>query len=186
MNKRGFTLIEALIVIMVTMMMTSILITSSRTSNKQIILFKEQALLINTLSRAKALALSGFQPSLTTGDTPDPVCGWGVHFPEDGKSYILFKDLGTIIPKPSCVSAGTYSDDETFETFTLDPAIQVSDLTPTVNAKLDVVFRPPQPTVYINGVTGTSATQASVSLGIIGAPNASTITITQGGQISVE
>ena len=188
MNKSGFTLIEALIVIMVTMMMTSILITSSRTSNKQILLFKEQAVFINTISRAKSLAIGTFQPALTTGGSTQPICGWGVHVLGSGSGYILFKDLGTLGPPPSCVGTGTYSADEAFETFTLDPAVHLSGAVPQdASGGLDVVFRPPQPIVFINGATGTFAPpEATIMMGVVGSTNPSTVTITQGGQVSID
>jgi len=126
----GFTLIELIVVLGVTVGLSAILITYSRTGERQIILFREQAKVINAVLRAKNLAIQAY----AGGGGGIDVCGYGVNFQPN--AVVIFKDLA-----PDCSSSDNrYSGDasELFESYQLNPLVQFSQMPIS-----DAVFIPP-------------------------------------------
>ena len=205
-NKFGFSLIEALVVVSITVILTSVLVVHSRSSEKQIVFFRDQTLVISSILRAKAFSIETFQPELQPGLQPSPssnrVCGWGVHFekgsaPTTPSSLIVFTDYAPGGGASDCTSASrSYSPtglDEKFETITLDNALSISCI--TVNAlpgqpcvaslsDMDVTFVPPDPSVVFHPVAGAEAVIV-LQLNDPNQPRTSTIRISQAGQVSV-
>lgn len=68
----GFTLVETLVVVGITIIMTTTLIAYTRSSGRQITLYTEQAKLIGILNRAKSLALQR--------EGAEVFCAYGVRF----------------------------------------------------------------------------------------------------------
>lgn len=129
-------MIEILVALMITVFLSTILITYNRAGSLQIILFKEQAKIINNVLRAKNLATQIFNQG-------SPVCGYGVHFDKDKKLFILFKDLAN----PCSNSDNRYSGSaEDLESGILDSQIKFSNL-----GLFDILFIPPEPIVIIDG-----------------------------------
>lgn len=169
--KRGFTLIEILVVLGIMAMLTSIAILYSRTSEQQIILFKEQAKAVSVISRAKSLAIQTFAAA-------PGVCGYGVRFNSDG-TYILFRDLPET--GADCGSADQrYSGEaENFETNQLDPALRFSEL-----GLDEILFIPPDPLVLITPAPTNSA--AIIKIGIQGGATESIIKVSKAGQVTTQ
>ncbi|MBN2197883.1 prepilin-type N-terminal cleavage/methylation domain-containing protein [Candidatus Wolfebacteria bacterium] len=165
--KKGFTTIEVLITIGVLALLSSILITYSRTGEKQIILFKEGAVISEIISRAKTLSLSLYGKS---GEIP---CGYGVYFEDSGK-FILFKDLAS-----DCNSSDKkYSgENEIVESFQLNSAIEFKSL-----GLSDILFIPPDPKVFITP----QKDEADIILKILKGEDSIKIKVTDAGQISTE
>ncbi|OGY67866.1 MAG: hypothetical protein A3H63_00435 [Candidatus Harrisonbacteria bacterium RIFCSPLOWO2_02_FULL_45_10c] len=127
MVRKAFTLIELLVVLGVTVGLSAVLITYSRTGERQIILFREQAKVINAILRAKNLAIQAYAGG-------GNVCGYGVNFQPN--AAVIFKDLA-----PDCASSDNkYSGDasELFESYQLNPLVQFSQMPIS-----DAVFIPP-------------------------------------------
>ena len=59
-SKFGFTVVELLIIISVSALLMSMVIFYSRGGEKQIILIREQAKIVNTILRSKSLAIQTF------------------------------------------------------------------------------------------------------------------------------
>ena len=78
----GFTFIETLVTISVLMILTSIVLLYNRAGEKQIILLREKARLVQTILKARS-------SSINTLITDEPICGYGVHFESD--SYRILK-----------------------------------------------------------------------------------------------
>lgn len=165
MNK-GFTTIEILVIIGVMGLLSSLLMVYGRTGERQIILFKEQARIISSFSRAKYLSVATF------GKTDVP-CGYGVHF-EAPRTFLIFKDLAA---SDGCsASDKKYSGaDEIFESFNLDSTIIFDRLTLS-----DAVFIPPDPSVVITP----NQDQAAVVIKIVNTEDSAIIKINNAGQIS--
>lgn len=129
----GFTFIEVLVVITISLALTTMLVGYTRTSERQIIFFKEHSILVNALFRAKSFALETFQPELTPGfaGSGERVCGWGVHFDLTGQNnrYILYRDIAPGSNPNACSnpSVGNFNpssnNPEAFEVFELDTKI---------------------------------------------------------------
>lgn len=131
---RGFTIIELLVIIAILMTMSGFLILYNRAGERQIVIFQEQAKVINTIARARSLSVATFGQ----GSAP---CGYGVHF-EAPRTVILFKDLAA-----DCGSA-----DKKYTASNPEEKIEQFYLNSTVSLDLgltDVLFIPPDPTVVI-------------------------------------
>lgn len=172
----GFTLIETLVVLSILMLMTSMLVLYNRTGERQILLLREKARLISVIFRAKSLALNTFIED-------EPACGYGVHIgPSAGSGqagYFIFRDKAI-----NCrVSDRVYSDasDEIVagSEVRLDPGIKFgqADI-------VDIVFVPPNPTVFLNG--GQGMREGTIALASSDNASQVTIIINNAGQISAE
>ena len=90
-DKRGFTLVELLVVISVSVILTTMIIVYGRLGEEQLIVFKEQAKMIGVLNRAKGLATEKYVES--TSDSEE-ICGYGIRFLKNVKpfKYQIFED----------------------------------------------------------------------------------------------
>lgn len=131
--RSGFTLIEMLVVISITALLSSVLIVYSRIGERQILLFREQSKVINIILKSKSLALQTYV-------TGEKVCGYGVHF-EVPRTAILFRDLADDCSASDDVYSGSTED---FEKLNLDNLIVFSELNFT-----DILFIPPDPQVIL-------------------------------------
>ena len=201
LKNAGFSLVEALVVISITVVLTGILVVHSKTSEKQIIFFREQSILISAILRAKAFSIETFQPELQPG-LPTPsganrVCGWGVYFDKAASQVILFSDLAPGGGSASCTNANTmYTPglNEKFESITFDPSVIIDCVgvnpgagqpcVPNFN-QLNVTFVPPDPTIVFNPGTGGGEAVIVLKLNDPSQPRTSTIRISQAGQVGV-
>lgn len=163
-NKWGFTLVEMLVVMAVIAVVSTSLILYSRTGERQIILFKDQASIVAALSRAKSLSVATF------GQAGVP-CGYGVHF-EAPRKFLLFKDLASDCSAADNIYSGP---NELFESFELSQSLNFGTLTLT-----DIVFIPPNPRVVITP----SGDEAVINIKTVDGGSSSTIKVTSAGQIS--
>lgn len=92
--KRGFTLLEIIVVIGIIVILSGIFIGFSQESRNQIMLNVEKARVVNLFSRAKSFALTGY----TNPPSLPPPCSYGVKF--SSSSYTLFE----YTPPDSCNS----------------------------------------------------------------------------------
>lgn len=77
---------ETILTVGILLLLSSMLIISNQGNKQQLTVISEQAKIINTIYRAKFLAMQGYESG-------QPICGYGAHFKSDG-TYILYKDLG--------------------------------------------------------------------------------------------
>lgn len=160
----GFTLIEMLVILGVLSLLTTTLIFYSRTGERQILLFKEQARVFGLMTRAKSLALG------TYGD-PEVPCGYGIHF-DAPRTMIVFKDLASDCDASAHEYTGTI---ERIEEITLDSRVYFDDLRVS-----DILFVPPDPKIFIVP----DAPLASITIKTAGGESEATIELTAAGQIS--
>jgi len=202
----GFTLVEAIVVIAITVTLLGVLTTYSRNGEGQILFFKEEATLVNTITRAKFFAFDAYQPTLQpTFDIPDPlvsditerVCAWGVHFDAGADTYTLFRDLDLSWPTVEDCSGSNKKYDfpnEAFEVFELDTArieLSCTGLSPgscEQGGSYSVVFTPPVPSVTFSSGFGIDslADDLMVTLSLKDGTRETTVVIGKGGQISTE
>ena len=176
MLRRGFTLIEILVIIGIITILTSFLILYSRTGENQILLLREKAKVINNILRAKAMALNLVVES-------EPACGFGVHFEES--RYFIFRD-SALDPRECFIDSEhrRYSGEQsgemlTDEIFNLDSSLRFSRLAVT-----DVFFRPPQPEAFLDGEQ--TLPEAEIILATQDNRSSVRIIINNAGQISSE
>lgn len=166
--RRGFSLIEMLVVLAILVLLTSVLVLYNRSGERQILVLREKARLIGTLLRAKSLAINTFVED-------SPACGYGVHI--DPPRYFIFRDRA-IDCRTSDHIYGASSDEIVPDAeASLPPLLSFS----AVGAS-DIVFVPPDPEVFLNG--GTALTEAIISLSSADGASQASVTITDAGQVS--
>lgn len=177
-TKKGFTMVELLIIIGITVVLASIGFSFyNRAAERRLILFKEQNKIASSLDKAKYLALSTF------GQEQAP-CGYGVSLDSPNNTIILFKELP--VSNNDCASIDyiyTQQSDEIIETIQLDKTVKFNNAT---NSSLkSVVFVPPAPQIVITTINGDNSVQsASAEIVDSGGEIASSVTITKTGQIT--
>jgi len=142
---RGFTLIEVLIVLAISVILTSVVLTYSASGRDQVYLGIQKAQLAQVISKAKSLAIS-------TYNQPDVPCGYGVWFdysdPKQGRYEIFrykispcsdIRNLGIAIK-------GAGYNSESKNQYLLPPNVNFGDGAD----RLDIVFfLPPDPKTFI-------------------------------------
>ena len=169
---KAFTMLELLVVMGTIIVLSSFVITYSRTGERQIILFKEQTSLVSLLIKARSLSFGTF------GEADVP-CNYGVNFNQSG-SVILFKEYSPS-NDPKCLDIDRVysSGDEKLEEFNLDSTVEFSELGLT-----NVIFIPPSPKVIIDN--DENKFEALIKIKTISEPNEKIIKITNAGQITTQ
>lgn len=173
---KGFTLIETLVVLSILMLMTSMLVLYNRTGERQILLLREKARLISVIFRAKSLALNTFIED-------EPACGYGVHINPSARSeqsgYFIFRDKAINCRMSDHVYGEASDEIVAGSEVRLDAGILFGQADIA-----DIVFVPPNPTVFLNG--GQSTREGAIVISSIDNKSNVTITINNAGQISAE
>ncbi len=147
-NQAGFTMAEIIVVIFIFITITTLVLASFRRGEQraQFLLVTEQI----------ASDIRGMQIQTLTGIIEEEIVatgGHGLYFDTDQNSqYILFRDNGDEVYD---VGAG----DVILETVQFPENFSLSSLTTN---PLTIVFKPPKPTIYINGEQ--SITQIQITL----------------------
>ena len=177
-TRRGFTLIEVLVVVGITIVMAGTLLAYNHESEKQFALSVSQAKLVGLLSRAKAHALEKY-----AGSNVDPdACGFGAHFDSAAPTIIILFQDKPFGSGERCFSdagvenfSGTYDEGEMVETLTLDRGVTV------VPPPANLTFVAPYLKVYADGMALTAPVTLTIRLGTE-APLI--VTVGPGGDIS--
>jgi prepilin-type N-terminal cleavage/methylation domain-containing protein len=149
-NSRGFTLIEVLVVISLTAILTGILLGYNRESGKQLLLTRDQAKLVNLITRSKYLSTSTFLEGALPANPTDPkTCGYGVHVEKTSGEAFIFKEVAlNCSSSDNRYSSGDVRLSGELNFVKLDSRVLQFAPTTTLN---DVVFIPPDPLIVING-----------------------------------
>lgn len=169
-NQQGFSLMEMLVVIAITVLFLSMMLLYTRTGGQQIIIFREQANFIANIERARSNSVQRIQPS------GQRVCGYGVSFsdPTHPNTYVFFRALPDATN--SCTNFSYSGDFEALETITVDSRIRVT------HSVTDLLFVPPEPRVFFDG-TQSLGGEATFTFSVSGSSRPATVTINSGGQI---
>ncbi len=148
--KFGFTLLEMIVVVGITTLLTGILIIYSNQSRSQILLNSEKAKVAQTILRSKSLALAGF----TDPPSFPPPCSYGFFIDYSKSAYSLFE----YTPSNCADILNTSFIDKAspdFRLFSTDslPKNLAFDL--GVDRLGYVIFIPPDPDVLVFDETGT-------------------------------
>ncbi len=171
---RGFTLIEILVVMAITVLVTGFLVANfsrSRTDLNQVALT-----VTNAVREAQSNALTG---SLVRGTYR---CGYGIHFQSDG--YLIF--AGPDAHLVDCTTQNRTYDagvDTTISTGLLpNQSLEIVQPAP------DVYFEPPNPTTYIGGALGGSGAVVQIRRKGAVCPGADcrTITVSPSGSVQLQ
>ncbi|MDD4271923.1 MAG: hypothetical protein PHF50_03930 [Patescibacteria group bacterium] len=145
-NLSGFTLIELTVSIFIVVMMSGLFMVNYHDTNKR----SELGVIKQKLASDIRLAQNYSLGSKTYDGVTTPGGGWGVHFDlTDPTRYIIFADKNA----PNGDQA--YDASEAVETKTLPAGITIDSLSPADT--VDIVFFPPDPITYINGLSNAAA-----------------------------
>ncbi len=176
---------EMVVVVGITVLLSTIALTYNRSGERQLILFKDQAIVVGLLNRAKSLAIQKYQNPAIPQDKV--FCAFGAHFAAP-REVILFTDLGCGGCSPANANyrydasgvtcGGSVASPEALETKALDVRNTLSGLP---EEGLDILFIAPE-------LTATSSTDLPVTITIdtVVGGLSSTVTISEAGQIITE
>ena len=86
----GFSIVEVMVVISITILLSVLTLGYNRSSEKQILLFGDQTHVVSVLNRAKALAIEKFVEAGT--DQAITTCAFGVRFSKP-RSFSLYRNV---------------------------------------------------------------------------------------------
>ncbi len=179
-SRRGFTLVELIVVLGITVLLASFAIVYSRQSGTQIALYIEAQKMAELVFRAKSLALTAYRdPSLGN------ICGFGfaIDYTKSPSEYFLFSyrssgGCGGIVDIDT-----TRIDTFLGERYALNPGLVLQS---SGSPLYYVLFIPPNPTTIVsNSADGSHSTIGRGDI-VLRAVNGAgmTITISSGGQIN--
>lgn len=172
--RRGFSVIEMLVVMSILVVLSSFLILYNRTGELQIILLREQAHLIGTMFRAKSLALNTLIEDV-------PACGYGVHIEVSTSAvpsrYFIYRDKAINCRTSDRIYAAASDEIVGGTEVALLPHIAFGKF-----AVRDILFVPPDPQVFLDG--SQAFAEASVMLQSDDGKIKASVTINNAGQIS--
>lgn len=159
-KRKGFTLIEILVVLAITAMLSSIAIVYSHVGQNQISLSIEASKIGELILQAKELSIATYSQNQDT-------CGYGIHFDYATQEYSLFEyNLASSSPSDFCPSVqsttanggmaahGAPQEDQyapdSWQVHVAQGVVLV-DATNTASYTIqDVLFYPPDPFTFIN------------------------------------
>ena len=174
---RGFTLIEILIVVAITSLLSAYLILYNGTNRQQVNLSVEQAKLSQVIFRAKSLAVA----TATGGGL---VCGYGVYLDYAKSSYAIFR-----YTQPSCNSISAIDPADSAHYTQVDSATLASPLilAKIGNTNLGIVFfKPPNPNTILWDTDGVIASSGTLTAHLQGSDSSliATVNVSTAGEIS--
>lgn len=153
--KKGFTIIELLVSLGIFIVVTAMVVTNFRGGSRSDELKIAAETIASNLRRVQNMALAG---ELIDGVTPPG--GYGIYFNlATSDRYILFADKN---------GNRAYDVNEALPdgTIILAKNIRLSDVLPA--AASTVIFKPPKPTIYINGDTADNVITVTIKHALSG------------------
>jgi prepilin-type N-terminal cleavage/methylation domain-containing protein len=186
--RKGFTLIEILVVLVISAMLAGIGLSYNSASRKEIALTVEAAKISQFILRAESLAIATYG-----SNSASLVCGYGVSFDAAAQTYGIFVYQPTAAATcrdmvlPLATIASGEMQQYTPGTSNVHVASEVRLVSSPADSIAVVLFYPPTPTTYIShdGSTFPSPTLASkVYLTTADGSDSRTISVNPAGQVS--
>jgi len=181
-SRSAFTLVEVLVVIAITSLLSGLILSYSSASRDQVALYVEQAKLSQTFAKAKSLTVS-------TYNQPEVPCGYGVHVNYPGARPLAGE-------APNTYTLFSYNPPECGSISVLDPAYRTEIATERLPGNLvfkdadaasltDILFVPPNPNtwIWLYGSSGTT-TLGEVPITTRSGTLSVTVSVSSAGQIS--
>ena len=151
--KKGFTLIELLVIITIIAFMSVFVIPNLRFGEKQFAVQNSAHKLTQDLRRVQEMAMSS---SEFNGIIPKG--GYGIYFEKKANFYTLFADCSSDKQYDSIGTQCNGASEKILEQSFLDEKVFISNLkSPSPMSELNIVFTPPDPTIYIEPGNGSIA-----------------------------
>jgi type II secretory pathway pseudopilin PulG len=194
-SRAAFTLVEMLVVIGITTLVSAAAIIYSNVGQNEVALTVETAKVAQLILQARELALNTYSGTEKT-------CGYGVHFDFTAQTYSLFAytpgttrcpSLGDVSSAGLSASElmGQYAPSSWQVPVTQGVALVIPGAAACDNPMTDILFYPPAPATLIvlasnrNGAfSSPSPAESSICLQTSDGKNAATITVNPEGQIN--
>ncbi len=162
--KKGFTLVELIVVTSIVLLLSSIFLANYRAGGKEYSLLRAANKLAQDIRRAGEMAISTREckPPPTScpaaGGVPTGGYGFYIDKSQDDR-YFIYADSGTS-PNPE-----KYTSGEEIETIFLETGVYIKDLQPT-SANFSINFKPPDPTINIKDATGQNKDNMTITIAL--------------------
>lgn len=165
-RRAAFTLVEMLIVISITLLLSAAAVGYTKTGQNEVSLTIETSKIAELILQAKELAINTYG---TTAIAGSKACGYGVHFDVADQTYSLFAysvAADTACPSLDEVTANGLTDAyyQEYEPGSWDIAVAQGVVMQgsgyAADALGDVLFYPPAPTVLICRASGDSSVES--------------------------
>lgn len=174
--KKGITSLELLVVVTVVILLSGMVILYNRRGENVIALYRDQAKIIAVLNRAKSLAVQTFN------EAGYAFCGFGAHFEPSGE-FFIFRDADCDYSYDKNEEDGGKDEKMINETHKLFSKVNFENW----NQLADIVFRPPEPKVFINGASADGSSNLSRTEIVLASGNSKRkIKVNDAGQITAE
>ena len=179
MSADGFSLIELLVVMGVTVILSTIMIAYNSTSRQQIAYSVERVKLAQVINRAKARTMNAFEPLIDT-------CGYGVRFTYTSpQKYELVRYDAISTSTPCTFSNFQVKADGVVESYLLPTGLSIGAVAGNSNLIGQLAFVPPDPKTYlVDGSGNTLLPSGYVNLSAAGGSVSGTITVSTAGLIT--
>ena len=147
MNEKGVTLIELLMVTAIIGILLATIFMGYRGQNKELVLQRVASKMVADMERTREMSMSS-----QSNDGNYSGGGYGIYLRNDwDNQYIIFADMD---------ANRAMSASEDINTIYMEDNILITGLTPS--NQLDIVFVPPSPDVYIEGIEGTAMIRLTI------------------------
>ena len=150
MNEKGVTLIELLMVTAIIGILLATIFMGYRGENKELILQRVASKMVTDMERTREMAMSA-----QSNEGNYSGGGYGIYLSDNSedlkKQYTIFADTN---------SDQERSASEDIDTIYMEDNILITRLIPS--NQLDIMFVPPSPTVYIEGVEGSAIIRIAI------------------------
>lgn len=183
-RRSGFTLVEVMVVMAVTALLSGLILVYNASTRETLRLFTEKARVAQLVFRAKSLALS------TYVDGGQERCGYGVRFDRAAGTYALVS-----YAPPSCADRSQvrtnpeYFESVQLSSFTLPTTLEFRDRADAgtgAGALSYVLFIPPDPTVLLARDDGSliTAGDGEIRIGIKDRETDAIVSVNGAGQVT--
>jgi len=147
MNEKGTTLIELLMVTVIIGILLTTIFMGYRGQNKELVLQRVANKIVVDMERTREMSMSS---QSNKGNYSGG--GYGIYLRNDwDNQYIIFADMD---------ANKVRSESEDINTIYMEDNILITRLTPS--NQLDIMFVPPSPTVYIEGLEGSAIIRIAI------------------------
>lgn len=180
-RRSGFTLVEVIVVLAVTTMLSALILVYNASTRETLRLFTEKARVAQLILRSKSLALSTYAGG-------NGLCGYGVHFDRGANRYELVAYRPADCRDRSRVDTEASFDVVEQSSFDLPPTLDFG--APQGTGGRDeasyVIFIPPDPTVLVAQEDGSLASQGVgvIDLYIKGRTTGAMVVVNAAGQVT--
>jgi prepilin-type N-terminal cleavage/methylation domain-containing protein len=185
-HRSAFTLIELMIVIAISALLSALAITFSSVGRNEVALSVETSKISGFILQAKELSIATYSAS-------SPICGYGFTLDANTQTYSIFAYSPVVVPPcPALGSITTITSDQEKEytpgtwQIHVSNGVVIQPAAESPDSLVTVLFYPPDPAVLLSndGITFENpATTLNVYLKTVDGQNSATIGVNPEGQV---